>query len=251
MNSPLFTGQNLIVLKETRSTNAHALDLLKRERPTEGTGIFAYHQIEGKGQHNTSWESDTGKNILVSIIYYPSFLPAIRHFLLNMSVSLAVKDFFDLHIPERVRIKWPNDLYYEERKLGGILIQNSIVSGRFRSSVIGLGLNINQEQFPLYLPNPISLSIVTQQQHNLQQLLDQLFGCLEARYLRLKKMDSDRIKEEYEQFLYKKDEEVRCIPAYEREQTGKILGVEEDGHLRMQIGDNIRYFGFKEIAFPL
>jgi BirA family biotin operon repressor/biotin-[acetyl-CoA-carboxylase] ligase len=155
--SSLFIGQNFFTLKEVDSTNNFLKELLSNSTPlVEGTVIMAENQYAGRGQQHKSWHTEPGKNLTFSILLMPVFLPVEDQFDLTRVVSLGVFDALWPITGNKLKIKWPNDLYYGDNKLGGILIENIIQSGKIKASVIGIGLNINQESFPPYLPNPKS-----------------------------------------------------------------------------------------------
>src|ERR1035441_10550859 len=143
----LFIGKNLITLDSVASTNNFAKDMLSNTRPVEGTAIMAKEQYAGRGQMGNAWETESGKNLTCSFILYPEFLEADKQFFLNMAVALAVKDFCEHVLHDEIKIKWPNDIYYHDKKLGGILIENSISGNKISSSVIGIGINVNQTAF--------------------------------------------------------------------------------------------------------
>src|SRR5687768_10725094 len=133
---PLFIGSTTIELASVDSTNNFAKDLLRSEKPLEGTLIFAHEQSQGRGQKGNSWISEKDKNLTLSIILYPHFLEAEKQFFLNMAISLAVKDFCESFLDKEIKIKWPNDIYHHNQKLGGILIENTISGNKIASSIV-------------------------------------------------------------------------------------------------------------------
>ena len=134
--STLFVGQNLIKLKEVDSTNNFLKDLVSKSEPlAEGTVIMADNQFAGRGQQESVWETQAGKNISTSIYLKPSFLPLSKQFYLNIAVSLAVSDALSCFVQEGIKVKWPNDMYYQNKKLGGILIENTLTGNSIKSSV--------------------------------------------------------------------------------------------------------------------
>ena len=140
----LFVGRVFHDLPEADSTNAHAQYLLSKSKPPEGTVISTPIQKAGRGQNGCAWESAPGKNITLSVIMYPVFLPVTLQFQLNQAISLAICEFVAAQLSTPIAIKWPNDIYAGDRKIGGVLIQNAISGGKCKSSVVGIGLNINQ-----------------------------------------------------------------------------------------------------------
>ncbi len=167
MPNTLFIGKVYLRFDELSSTNDHAAELLAPEhpshtksKPAEGTVIRADSQSAGRGQFGSRWESAAGKNLTFSVILYPEWLEIEAQFYLSMAVALAVHNAVCevYRGPLPVQIKWPNDLYLGDQKMGGILIQNSLSGARIQSSIIGIGLNVNQLHFDPDLPNPVSLA---------------------------------------------------------------------------------------------
>ena len=130
--------------------------LIKNTEVAEGTVVLAKEQTSGRGQVNNTWESSYGDNLLMSIVLYPEFLHAGNQFLLSKFVSLAIVDFLSYYL-ENVTIKWPNDIYVGNKKIAGVLIENSLRGAFISSSVVGIGLNVNQTEFSSSIPNPTSL----------------------------------------------------------------------------------------------
>ena len=155
----LFTGHNLIELSDCPSVNSHAIELLKSVNLAEGTVIFTTNQTAGRGQRGARWYSDTGKNVTMSLILFPRFLDLKDSFQLSKIVSLGVYDFLSVNLPKAVniKIKWPNDIVADGKKICGILIENILRDNRLNASIIGIGLNVNQEFFPEEIPNAISM----------------------------------------------------------------------------------------------
>ncbi|HAY71465.1 MAG TPA: biotin--[acetyl-CoA-carboxylase] ligase, partial [Saprospirales bacterium] len=141
-------GSHRIYLESINSTSTFAQELLSKSNPNEGTVISAGYQTSGKGQGSNKWQSEADKNILLSFILYPKFLKASKQFYLSIFVANAIVNWLDKIIPEQpVRIKWPNDIYVGHQKLGGILIQNTLKADAIEHAVIGIGLNVMQQQF--------------------------------------------------------------------------------------------------------
>ena len=156
------TDKNTIILEVTDSSNNYAKRLIAENEAEHGTVVLAYCQKKGKGHAGNHWESEAKKNLLMSLVLFPEFLPTEKQFYLSKIVSLALIDFLDEEIPnENVTIKWPNDIYVNDKKLAGILIENSVSGHYMHSSVVGVGLNLNQVKFSSSLPNPVSLKEIT------------------------------------------------------------------------------------------
>jgi BirA family biotin operon repressor/biotin-[acetyl-CoA-carboxylase] ligase len=173
-------GTHIIELDRVDSTNRYAAELLQRKEIAEGTVVWARDQFNGRGQNENIWISEPGMNLTFSIILHPRFLRPDQQFLLNKAVSLGILDYIRSScIPAcpvgRLHpascIKWPNDIYIGNRKLGGILISHRIMGPILDSSIIGIGLNINQEVFSPDLPNPVSMKQVTGRDTDLRKAL--------------------------------------------------------------------------------
>jgi len=194
---------NIIRLPETESTNTYAIGLLSKERPKEGSVIITDHQTNGKGTDNNTWESEKGKNITFSLILYPSF-KADQQFVLNKAISLGIRDFLMAELAQNdITIKWPNDIYIGNKKVCGILIQNSVIGIHLDYVVVGIGLNVNQTNFTSDAPNPVSLKMVTGTDYNLDELLQKLLNFLFEKYSQVKPETSHEIENEYIKSLYR------------------------------------------------
>jgi BirA family biotin operon repressor/biotin-[acetyl-CoA-carboxylase] ligase len=164
------TPLNIIKLDEVNSTNT-AMALMGDEA-VHATVLRAVTQSAGRGQRGNSWESEPGKNLTFSICLRPQHIPARTQFELSMAVSLGVVHALDAFIdPKRVKIKWPNDIYVDDLKIAGILIENSIDGTVIRRSIVGIGLNINQLTFVSDAPNPVSLAALTDRTYDLDAML--------------------------------------------------------------------------------
>ena len=230
----LFVGKVLIHLDKIDSTNKYATKLLKTHSPTEGTIVSTDCQYAGKGQRGNTWESQAGQNITLSIILYPNFLAASLQFLLSQSIALAIHDFATDILGEGVRIKWPNDVYYKDKKITGILIENSLSGKNLATSIVGIGINVNQAYFSPSLQSATSFHQITGRFYDLSTLIQQLTHFIEVRYLQLKAMRFDEIRQDYLSKLYRFNEwhtfeDVLLNEIFE----GKIVGVEKDG----KVGD--------------
>lgn len=228
------------------STNSVAQELLNKNEATEGCVILTDEQTGGRGQRGNSWEAQPGQNITLSVIFRPVFLPAAGQFFLNMAVSLAVTDLLNTLLPPGTQVKWPNDIYFEDQKLGGILIENSILGSNLQTSIIGIGLNVNQQYFSN--PNAVSLKLISGQHFDLAYLTKKLLEALEKRYLQLQKNSFKALQQEYWQHLLGLNE-YRFFEVNGQAVTGKITGTDDFGRLAVEINEQIRYFDLKEIKF--
>ncbi|MFC2136865.1 biotin--[acetyl-CoA-carboxylase] ligase [Bacteroidota bacterium] len=240
--------KDIIILESIDSTNNYAIEILKRKKLNEGTVIISHEQTKGKGQMGNYWESEPGKNLTFSMILYPDFLLAEKQFLITKVVSLALTDFLENHLTD-ITIKWPNDIYYKDFKIAGILIENAILNIKLKYSVVGIGININQMSFLSDLPNAISLSKITQKEYDLHELLIELKKHLNNRYTQMKESKKGKINNDYTSKLYRFE---TLSEFYSKGVTfkGIIRGTDETGKLRVELENGeIKSFDFKEIEF--
>lgn len=162
---------NVVWLEEVDSTNNYLKEWLCREPLVEGTTVVADYQARGRGQRGNGWSSDKGENLLFSLLLHPKSVKANEQFILSRIASLAVKRVLD-RFTDDIRIKWPNDIYWKEEKIAGMLIENDLLGRKITHSVVGIGINVNQQSFPTELPNPVSLWQITGMEHDRTQLLE-------------------------------------------------------------------------------
>lgn len=246
----LFTGKNRIELDLIDSTNNYAKELLATQKPVEGTVIFAHQQHSGRGQMGNSWKTEPGKNLTASFIFYPNFLAAEEQFYLNMAISLAVKDFCESLQPDEIKIKWPNDIYWRNRKLGGILIENTISGANISSSVIGIGINVNQDVFDPELPNPVSLLQIANLPFKIESLLDGLSVFIEKYYLQLRQRHFNFLDKGYTVALYRY-QQTHEFKKGNQLLRGEINGVAKDGKLILHSNGKEMRFAFKELEYVI
>lgn len=244
----LFIGQQLIRISRTDSTNNHTIELLRQSVIPEGTIVLAEEQAKGRGQRGRTWESEPGTNLTFSMVLYPVFLLPHKQFALNQAVSLAITEVVSDITRREALIKWPNDIYVEEEKISGILIENAIRDEKLVRSVVGIGLNVNQTKFTPDIPNPTSLKLQTDRDHDLEECLGMLCGKLESRYLQLKSKPQV-IVEHYLERLYRQGQWTdyklkgsRC--------KAKITGISEQGELLLEYkGGRQAAHTFHEVEF--
>jgi BirA family biotin operon repressor/biotin-[acetyl-CoA-carboxylase] ligase len=248
-NSKLFHEEKWIILPTIPSTNTYAKELLSNSEPVlNGTVIMAVEQSSGRGQKNNSWISEPGKNLTFSIILDTAFLPLHQQFSLNQTVSLGILDFLQKGYQVPAFIKWPNDLYIEDRKIGGILIENIIIGNRHKHSVIGIGLNINQKTFPKNLDRATSLCLFTDQALDLRVCLKQILISIENRLDQLISTQSFLLEEDYQSHLLGKGQ-LRYFRHHDRIFQGTITGVNRQGELKILIQGKEEFFGLNELFF--
>ncbi len=244
------SANKFIVLQETESTNNYANRLILSDKAEHGSVVLAHYQKEGKGQGRNHWESEAGMNLLASIILYPRFLPAGKQFYLSKIISLALVDILSSET-EHVTIKWPNDIYIENNKIAGILIENSVKGNYMESSVLGVGLNLNQKQFNSDAPNPVSLKQITGKHYNVEKMAELLVLSVFSWYEKLEAHQTVEIDSRYLSHLFRLNEWAGFIKNKQYVE-GRILGIGEFGQLIWEDrSGNITTSMFKEIEFVI
>jgi BirA family biotin operon repressor/biotin-[acetyl-CoA-carboxylase] ligase len=195
-------GKPLIILSSIDSTNIYAMQDINDGLATHGKAYFTFEQTAGKGQRGNKWYTEPGQNIILSIVLIPNNLSIDDIFLCSGAIAAGCYDFFSALAGEETRIKWPNDLYWGDRKAGGILIENIFAGQKWKYSVVGIGININQVMFDPALSNPVSLRQITGKTFDIQTLLVDLFASLSKRWNQLY-LDKQSILTFYNEKLYK------------------------------------------------
>jgi len=229
------------------STHLYALEMLSNEFPAHGTVISADFQETGKGQMGKSWFSDSGKNILLSIILYPDNLLPSKLFLMNMAVCLAVRKtvLFYYPLPKNVHIKWPNDVYIQDKKVAGILTKNSLNFHKVQNTIISIGLNVNQPSFPASLPAATSLFLNTFNELDRKMVEKTLFSELE-KYLGYLEHQSSTLNLEYHDCLWGLKKEFSFLVKKKNDKiNGVISGVSESGELIVKCTVENKEFRFQ------
>ena len=230
----LFIGQKVISLSETSSTNNYAAKQVKENCASEGLVILADYQSDGKGQRGKSWDSIKGKNLLCSIVLTPNFIDVSNQFILNKAIALAVLKAAELICPKSfIRIKWPNDILIDDRKLAGILLEATILGSQIGSLIVGIGMNVNQHSFKILGRQAVSLAQELGKEIPISYVLQLVCKYLEVEYLKLKAGKFIQIDEEYQQNLWKLNE-WQHLKIKDRKEYLKILGVNFSGLLETQ-----------------
>ncbi|MEP6748407.1 MAG: biotin--[acetyl-CoA-carboxylase] ligase [Bacteroidota bacterium] len=241
------TGGHLTILESVDSTNNYAMGRVRTGLAKHGDGFFAMAQVQGKGQRGKAWITERGTNIIITLVMRPGSLQLQQQFQLSVAVALAARDFFAHYAGDETFIKWPNDIYWNDRKAGGILIENIIVRRQssgvnedvirdmsnvrgksqdpkidgspkevatdgsgltcWQWAIIGIGININQTVFPENIRNPVSLKQITGKDRDVIELGKELCGYIQNRYEQL--LAGTDLLSEYNNRLYKKDQTVK------------------------------------------
>lgn len=238
-----------MTLTEVDSTNNFLKQSLTNSTPfAEGTVIMAESQFAGRGQQQNRWHSEPGKNLTVSILLKPSFLPIGQQFDLNVAISVGIIKALQKVLGNNVKTKWPNDIYYGDNKLGGVLIENILQGSQIKNSVVGIGLNVNQDVFSPDAPNATSVKQILHRDYDLKALLAQICNEIEAAYLKLRAGNFEQLKTFYLQNLYWLNE-LRPFKSNDKVFDGTIQDVSPNGQLTVSIDGELRLYNFKEIEF--
>jgi len=199
-------GERFIELLSVDSTNNYAMEQVKSGLAQHGDAYFAYEQTAGKGQFNKQWLSAKNENIILSVIINTSTLAVPQQFILNMLAAISVMRLFNKYTTEKIKIKWPNDIYCRDRKAAGILIENTVQGKKWQFAVAGFGVNINQTVFDAALKNAVSLKQLTGEDYNAVELAKQLCAILNQNLQLLFCNKEELILDMYNDALYKRNE---------------------------------------------
>lgn len=228
-------------IREAESTNT----ALKANRSaTDGLVLVTKHQLAGKGMGSNKWESLQGKNITGSIVFEPHFLQPSQAFLISMAVSTGIISFLKT---EKIKgqIKWPNDIYIDNNKIAGILIENEFTSHHINRTIAGIGLNVNQTKFS-HAPNPVSMKLITEKEYEIKILTEKLFQLVYEQYTLLK-TNTDKIRTEYYKLLLGTNQWLTYSDENEKFE-GKITEVANDGQISIiNKSGKVRKYYFKEV----
>ena len=205
--------------------------------------VWADYQTAGRGCGTNHWESERGKNLTFSMLLHPHDVPAQKQFHISMAISLALCKALGQHIGD-LSIKWPNDIYWRDGKIGGILIEVTLQGNKVKDCIIGIGLNINQRVFRSDAPNPVSMWQICEQETDCEQLLQEILQAFQEYMCKSNK-------DEYQSMLYRRK---GFHPYADKDGAfmAEIIDVEDDGHLLLR-DDNgqLRRYAFKEVTFVI
>lgn len=239
------SGFEVLEFEEADSTNTLAASL-----PTEVLGdksvVLTFNQTRGRGQSGNSWESEPGKNISITIVFKPSRLDASRQFAISMVVALGCCDLVGRYV-DCSSVKWPNDVYVEDKKITGILIEHTVSGAYIGRSLCGLGLNVNQSEFLSDAPNPVSLRQLLNHDIPIHVVLEDLLDCIGRRYAMIH--DYPLLEHDYMRTLYRRSGNHAWMDEKGRFQAS-ILRIDGFGQLVLKDSDGQeRVYGFKEVKF--
>lgn len=245
-------GIHYIEIDETDSTNHYIKSLLATldgvQKEPRITVAYSDYQTAGRGQGTNTWESERGKNLLFSILCHPVWVPVTAQFVISEAEAIAIRDALSAYT-EGITIKWPNDIYWKDKKISGTLIENTLGAGHIKDCIIGTGIDINQKTFSESLPNPVSLCQIIGHEVDRMTILKDIVNRFDAYLTDIRNGNYEKIVSLYQSYLYRghgffkyrdKDSEFEAA----------IVEVEDDGHLILRDkGDHIRSYAFKEVEF--
>jgi len=241
----LFIGQNLISLKSVDSTNTFLLNLSNNEKIVEGTVVYAENQTKGRGQRNNLWISEDSKSLCLSVLFYPK-IDLSHQFTFNKCIALALVSSLNV-LGVKSFIKWPNDIFVNDKKIAGVLIENSIREKKLQKSIVGIGINANNNCSEIEFAT--SLKEVLNADISMKKILLTLCQELEKYYL-LFKNDKKQIQDLYHSYLYKKD----CLVNFTKEGnqfSAIIKEVDDFGQLILIEKGVEKAYSLGELSFNL
>lgn len=238
----------LIHLAETESTNKFMQMIAETEELASGSIVLTDFQTAGRGQTGNSWESEAGKNLTFSIFFRPADIPANMPFVISEMVSLSVKYTLDKYISD-VSVKWPNDIYYQDQKITGILIENTILQSKIAQSIIGIGINVNQTDFHSNAHNPASIARITGKYFDCMNILEDFRLIFNEQSERLNSLCFDSVHNDYLYAIYRKDGYHKYCDANGIFEA-VIRDIEPTGHLILERPDgSTSRYAFKEVSY--
>lgn len=241
---------NLIHLKEVDSTNTYLEGLSHKQQLEDFTTVITDFQSNGHGQGKNTWEAENKKNLLFSYILHPDFCKANRQFHLSQIAALGIKNVLEQYTTN-ISIKWPNDIYWKDKKICGMLIKNELFGEQITQSIFGIGINLNQHAFVSDAPNPISLSQITGQSYDIIQILSEVMSQTKKLYQLLCNEQTEVITQLYFEALYRKNgyhQYKDCKGMF----SAEIVEILSLGTLVLRDDNELRReYNFKEVSFVL
>ena len=241
-----YIGQHIFRLDTCHSTQEVLAQLLTKKKIQEGAVVLSDYQTDGRGMINTKWQSEAKKNILCSLVLYPTFLKLDTAFMLSKCISIAITLTLRQYTTTEIYIKWPNDIVILHKKIAGFVIANSIQNSAIEQCIIGIGININQLTFSADLQHAISLSQVTNSYIDTYQFEEKLFYYIEKLYDMLKENKVSEIEELYTERLYKNNG-VGIFEYNNEIVESSLISVNTSGELSIIIKNNVITFRPKEL----
>ena len=241
----------IIYLEKTVSTNVYIQQLLsKGKNIREGTLVWAGFQTAGRGQNRNTWESEKNANLTFSILLHPDFLPVTEQFLLSQITALGIVDFLSSFCElQNLSIKWPNDIYWNDRKICGMLIENLLSGHSISHAILGVGINVNQITFEGDAPNPVSVKQINGKTYDLDAAIGSVRDVILNRYMQLLRDEKEQIRKDYANALYR-GEGYFIYKDKSGEFSARIKEIRDTGMLVLETNTGEeRVYAFKEVAF--
>lgn len=238
----------IIHVEEISSTNEYFKLQANFDGVGEGAIVYADYQTKGRGQKGNVWESEKGKNLLFSMVLCPHILKINEQFIISQIVSLAIQEFLNTETGS-VKIKWPNDIYWRDQKICGILIENILKEATIERSIIGVGLNVNQTEFSGWIPNPVSLKMINGRNYDIKSVAEKIQTRILTYYHQLKKGNIEEIRKKYKANLYRYEGYYMYADA-QGVFEARIKDVENNGVIVLETKEQTekKYF-FKEVKY--
>ncbi|WP_421875684.1 biotin--[acetyl-CoA-carboxylase] ligase [Marinoscillum sp.] len=243
---PLFLGKKIEFLPECHSTNEELLTRVRNGDDQEGFILYTDHQTKGKGQRGNVWLSESGQNLLFSVLLRPKKLQVKQSHFLNLIAGLAVCHVLEQHFDLHAELKWPNDVYVNDLKIAGILVETILEGSSVDDAIIGIGLNVNQSHFAL--PTATSIKQLVGKPTDREELLETIISTLEAQYLFLKSEAFDKILSAYYGRMRWRGE-IHQFRDSEGVFDGEIIGIDDTGRLLVKTSHALKRFDVKQIEF--
>jgi BirA family biotin operon repressor/biotin-[acetyl-CoA-carboxylase] ligase len=232
---------NIVKLHATTSTNDELKSRFRESELPHLTTVYTMEQTRGRGQQGATWVSEKGKNLTFSILLTKN-IQNLTPFLVNKILSVTIVEWLKKELQVQAKIKWPNDILSVQHKLAGILIENNFTGKNLTSSVVGIGLNVNQETFE-NLPRAISLKNITGREFDLESLLISFLNVLQNNL-----RDPLRVAQEYHRYLYKYNQ-MTSFKSSKGTFKGIVKGTDLDGKLLLEVNDQLSAFELKELEW--
>ncbi len=240
----------LVKLDAINSTSIYLKQLSKEVDVSNWTIVTAEYQTLGRGQMRTKWESEYGKNLIFSVLIKFDDLKVRNQFNLNCAISIGIFNALKEYKLPQLKIKWPNDIMSVNKKLGGILIENSLLNDKIYQSVVGIGLNINQDIYPDYLPKAVSMTQILKNDFDRDEILIQIVNSIKMQIEILNRNEFRTLHQNYENILFKKGKVQMFENKNHLKFIGKIIGVSKQGKLLVNLeNESVTEYDFKEIKF--
>lgn len=241
---------NFIRVEETDSTSTYLRKHLSEVEGNELTVVSTAFQTSGRGQGTNKWESERGKNLLFSILCHPVWVPLHSQFLISEAIAIALHDVLSNYTKD-ITIKWPNDIYWKDKKISGTIIENNLAQNHIRDCIIGTGINVNQKEFHSDAPNPVSLFQILGEEVDKDTLLKNVVDAFSVYFNDLRNGNYEKIVSLYTSYLYRGHGFFKYRDS-EGEFEAALVEVEDDGHLILRDKEGqIRSYAFKEVEFVI